>query len=65
MPVCSSHSATRPLASQVQAFLEVNPVGFLVIDQPAFSPQWYVDVLGAVTKARGRNLMNPSSLVEY
>ena len=61
MPVRGRHSPLGPFAPQVQTFLAVDPVGLLVIDLPALTPQQDVDAARTVTNARGGDLADSLS----
>ncbi|AOZ51593.1 hypothetical protein BKX93_17380 [Chromobacterium vaccinii] len=50
------HSPLGPFAPEVQTLLAVDPVGLLVIDLPALTPQQDVDAARAITNAGGGDL---------
>lgn len=52
------HAPPWVLASQVQPFLAIDPVGLLVVDQPAFASQQNMDAARPIANARGSNFPN-------
>ena len=55
----SGHASSGAFAPQVQTFLAVDPVGLLVIDQPALTPQQDMDAARAVANAYSGNIADP------
>lgn len=57
--MCRSNTAAWPLATQIQAFLAVNPVCLLVIDQPTLAPQQHVDAFGTIANPGSGDFLDP------
>jgi hypothetical protein len=56
------HPAPRTIASKVKAFLKIDAVRLLVVDQPALSSQQSVDAVDAISHTNLGNFIDPRSL---